>query len=189
MLNKLPKPIGDFILNGMEPDDRIKLLEGVPEDLQQSILDALSPEERKITKQLLSYKEDSVGRLMTPYFVSIRENKTVRSALDQIRWSDFIPTEYLSQIYVIDDDGELVGYLELAKIVLADPRTIKIRNLMDNLDVVLNPEQDESDAVEAFRRYDCNYIPVVDGKNHMIGLVTSDDVFDVAEEDVIEDIQ
>lgn len=189
MLRVLPDSVSNFILNRMEPDDRISMLEEVSPEVEDAIIGALNPEERKITKQLLSYEEGSVGRLMTPYFVALSEEISVRNGLEQLKWNDLVPTEYLNQIYIINSKSELVGEIDLASMVVADPSSIKLKELMENLDVTLRPEQEQIDAVEAFRRYDCNFLPVVNEYNQLVGVVTADDVFDVAEEDATEDIQ
>jgi magnesium transporter len=189
LLEELPDVISSALLNEMEPDNRTRLLEDLPIELQNKILLKLDPEERQIASRLLSYPEYSVGRLMTPDFLALDARMTVSEALEFIHWSTTLPHDYLNYLFVTEQDGTLVGEVSLATLVTTDPRTLLMTDVMKKSYVVLNPNQEEEEAVEIFRKYDSNYIPVVDENRVIIGIVTSDDVFDVAEEEATEDIQ
>lgn len=190
LLDQLPDAVAVSLLNEMEPVDRTQLLEELPPELSTRLILKLSPEERKIAWQLLSYPEDSVGRLMSPEFFSIREGMTVRDALADIRWTGSkIPEDLLNQIFIVDESQKLVGHVHLSSLVLADPASIPVEDLMDTTQVKLRVNDDKSVAVDYFRKYDRPYIPVVDDEGVMVGLVEPDDVFDVAEEEATEDIQ
>src|SRR5574341_691191 len=110
------------ILNAMDPDDRTALLEELPANVIQHLLNLLSPEERTVASQLLGYDEDSVGRLMTPDFVRLREHWTVAQALEHIRRYGK-DSETLSAVYVIDHAGKLIDDLRIRQILLASPET------------------------------------------------------------------
>lgn len=190
LLDQLPDAVAVSLLNEMEPVDRTQLLEELPPELSTKLILKLSPEERKIAWQLLSYPEDSVGRLMSPEFFSIKEGMTVRDVLADIRWTGSkIPEDLLNQIFIVDESQKLVGHVHLSSLVLADPASILVEELMDNTQVKLRVNDDKSVAVDYFRKYDRPYIPVVDDEGVMVGLVEPDDVFDVAEEEATEDIQ
>ena len=175
------------ILNDMSDDDRTELLEELPAQVTQKLLNLLSPEERRQASQLLGYAENSVGRLMTPHFVRVRPTWTVARALDHIRRYGE-DSETMSLVYVIDDQGKLIDDLRIRQILLAAPET-SISDLMDNRFVALRATDDQEVAVEAFKEADLNALPVTDTHGALIGIVTGDDIFDVAEEEATEDIQ
>lgn len=175
------------ILNDMSDDDRTELLEELPAQVTQKLLNALSPEERRLASQLLGYAENSVGRLMTPHFVRVRPHWTVAHALDHIRRYG-LDSETMSLIYVIDESGRLIDDLRIRQILLASPETL-VSDLMDRRFVALKATDDQEVAVEAFKEADRNALPVTDSDGVLIGIVTVDDIFDVAEEEATEDIQ
>src|SRR5215216_1844534 len=175
------------ILNDMSDDDRTELLEELPAQVTQKLLSLLSPDERRQASQLLGYAENSVGRLMTPHFVRVRPTWTVARALDHIRRYGE-DSETMSLVYVIDDKGKLIDDLRIRQILLAAPETL-VSDLMDNRFVALKATDDQEVAVEAFKEADLNALPVTDTYGALIGIVTVDDIFDVAEEEATEDIQ
>lgn len=175
------------ILNDMSDDDRTELLEELPANVTQQLLNLLSPEERHRASSLLGYAENSVGRLMTPHFVRVRPSWTVAQALDHIRQYG-TDSETMSLIYVIDEKGKLIDDLRIRQILLSSPNTL-ISDLMDSRFVALKASDDQEVAVEAFKEADLNALPVTDTSGVLIGIVTVDDIFDVAEEEATEDIQ
>ena len=190
MIEELPDGVLTPLVNEMEADDRTKMLEELPFEIRNKILLRLSPEERKIAWQLLSYPEESVGRLMTPDLIEFFPDMKVSDALDLMRWSHTnIPEEQLNFLFVTDADGRYVGEVSLARLVTSDPPTKKVSEIMRQKHVTLNPNDDQSKAVDVFRQYDRNYFPVTDDNGILIGIVTADDVFDVAEDEATEDIQ
>jgi magnesium transporter len=175
------------ILNAMSPDDRTSLLEELPAKVIQQLLALLSPSERAVAAQLLGYEEDSIGRLMTPDFVRVRSHWTVAQALDHIRRYG-VDSETMSMIYVIDKDNKLVDDLRIRQILLAKPEAL-ISDLMDSRFVSLKAIDNRETAVVAFKDSDLIALPVTDTGNALIGIVTVDDILDVAEEEATEDIQ
>lgn len=175
------------IPNDMSDDDRTELLEELPAQVTQKLLNSLSPEERHRASQLLGYAENSVGRLMTPHFVRIKSYWTVSHALDHFRRYG-MDSETMSMVYVIDESGKLIDDLRIRQILLASPETL-VSELMDSRFVALKATDDQEVAVEAFREADLNALPVTDSQGVLIGIVTVDDIFDVAEEEATEDIQ
>lgn len=175
------------ILNEMSDDDRTELLEELPAEVMQKLLNLLSPEERARASQWLGYAENSVGRLITPHFVRVRPHWTVAHALDHIRRYG-MDSETMSMVYVIDEKGKLIDDLRIRQFLLASPET-PISDLMDSRFVALKATDDQEVAVEAFKEADLNALPVTDSEGILIGIVTGDDIFDVAEEEATEDIQ
>jgi magnesium transporter len=175
------------ILNDMSPDDRTALLEELPATATRKLINLLSPEERTIARTLLGYPEDSIGRLMTPDYVAIKPERTVEQALDHIRrYGD--DSETLNVIYVVDRQGKLQGDLRIRQVLLAGPDQ-KIEDLCDGHFVALKATDDQETAVAVFKEYDRVALPVTDSSGVLLGMVTIDDVMDVAEEEATEDIQ
>ena len=175
------------ILNEMAPDDRTALLEELPGNLTRQLVALLTPEERRVATQLLGYREDSIGRRMTPDFISIREDWTLAAVIDHLRRYGR-DSETMNILYVVDAEGRLLDDIRLREVVLA-PADRRVTDLMDRNFVALNVNDDQEIAVEAFKHYDRVALPVVDGRGILVGIVTVDDVLDVAVEEVTEDIQ
>jgi magnesium transporter len=175
------------LLNALSPDDRTALLEELPGHLSQRLLNMLSTEEREVALRLLGYPEDSVGRLMTTDYVAVHPGWTVQQALDHIRrvGND---KETLNVIYVVDDKRHLVDDLRIRSLLLADPAAT-LADLMDERFISLRARDDQETAIQVFRDYDRVALPVTDTAGILLGIVTIDDVMDVAEEEATEDIQ
>ncbi len=175
------------LFDAMSPDDRTALLEELPAQATQQLLNSLSPEERRVASELLGYPEHSVGRLMTPDFVRVRPEWTVHHALEHIRHYGK-DSETLSMIYVIGPDGKLVDDLRLRQLLLTSPDA-HVSDLMDNRFVALKATDDQETALAAFRHSDLNALPVTDTDGVLLGIVTVDDILDVAEDEATEDVQ
>jgi magnesium transporter len=134
----------------------------------------------------LGYPENSVGRLMTPDYIAVRPEWTISETLEYIR-KNAADSETLNVIYVIDNVGKLIDDIRIREVILA-PLEKKISDLMDENYIALNVTDDQEHAVEVFKKYDRIALPVVDKLGVLIGIVTIDDVFDVAEEEATEDI-
>ena len=174
------------ILNNMSPDDRTALLEELPASVTKHLLALLSPPERAIAVQLLGYPEGTIGRLMTPEYVAVRPDWTMQRVFEHIRkyGSD---RETLNVLYVVDDHGRLVDDLRMRQILLA-PAESKIADLCDWKYVGLSAYDDQEKAIHAFQEYDRVALPVTDSSGVLLGIITHDDVLDVAQEEATEDI-
>jgi magnesium transporter len=175
------------ILNEMAPDDRTALLEELPSDAARKLIRFLTPEERRVATALLGYPEDSVGRLMTPDFIAVKEDWTVQEVLDYIRGYGQ-DSETLNVIYVVDDRGKLIDDIRMREFLLK-PLTSPVRDLMQKTFVALNVTDSQRDALNMFRKYDRTVLPVIDSTGVLLGIVTVDDMLDVAEQEATEDIQ
>lgn len=187
LLKAMAKEEVSEILNAMSPDDRTSLLEELPANVIQQLLNLLSVEERMVAAQLLGYDEDSIGRLMTPDFVRIRPNWTIARALEHIRRYGK-DSETMSMVYVIDTNNKLIDDLRIRQILLATPEML-ISDLMDSRYVSLKATDHRETAVEIFKDADLVALPVTDAEDVLIGIVTVDDILDVAEQEATEDIQ
>ncbi|HXT52653.1 MAG TPA: magnesium transporter, partial [Thermoanaerobaculia bacterium] len=188
---ELLKGLGDEqvarVLDDVRPDDRTAFLEELPGQVTARLLNLLSPSERAVARSLLGYPEDSIGRLMTPDYVAVRQGWAMDQVLAHVRkfGSD---SETLNVLYVVDEGGKLLDDVRIREVLLADADK-RVGDLMDGEFVVLNATDDQETAVAAFRRYDRTALPVVDSAGVLVGIVTVDDVLDVAEEEATEDIQ
>lgn len=188
LLTALTKKDVSHILNSMSPDDRTEMLEELPGNVVQELLRLLSFEEFRIAKTLLAYSEDSVGRLMSPDYISVKKDWTIAQVLDYIRKHGH-ESETLNVIYVVDDYGKLIGELASRHLLLSQPDRIVRELISEEKIITLTATQDQQDALDTFKRYDRVALPVVDSNGYLIGIVTVDDMLDVAEEEETEDIQ
>ena len=175
------------ILNDLAPDDRTALLEELPAAVTQKLLNLLSPKERDIASDLLGYPKESIGRRMTPEYIAIQQNWTVAEVLAHLRKVGR-DRESLNQRYVVDERGRLVDSARLRNLVVAELNA-PISDLLDHQVFALRATDDQETAVAAFRKYDRTILPVLDSKDVLVGVVTVDDVLDVAEQEATEDIQ
>ena len=175
------------LLNDLDPDDRTAFFEELPGLVSQRLVQLLSKEEREITIRLLGYPEDSIGRLMTPEYVAVKPYFTVAHTLEHIRRFGK-DSETLNVVYVVDDNWKLIDDIRIKEIILASPEQT-IAELSDNRFVSLNAYSDQEVAVKLFRDHDRVALPVIDTNGILLGIVTFDDVMDVAEEETTEDFQ
>ncbi len=175
------------LLNDMAPDDRTMFLEELPAAATRQLLSLLTPEERSVALTLLGYPERSVGRLMTPNYVAVREDWTVADVLNYVR-THGQDSETLNVIYVVNEDGLLIDDIRIREFLLA-PLDRRVGDLMDRRFVALTATDDQETAVALFRQYDRSALPVTDTAGVLIGIVTIDDVLDVAEAAATREIQ
>ncbi len=175
------------ILNEMAPDDRTMLLEELPAVVTRNLLAMLTPEERAVAVSLLGYPEGSIGRRMTPDYLAVRQEWTVEEVLAYIRQHGS-ERETINVLYVVTAAGALIDDVRIREILLAPPET-RVADLMDGRFTSLKATDDQETAVAVFRREDRNVLPVTDTTGSLVGIVTIDDMLDVAEEEATEDIQ
>jgi magnesium transporter len=175
------------VLAEMTPDDQARLLEDLPAVVTRRILETLAPQELAAARDLLGYPPNSAGRYMTPRYVALRPEMTAREALEHVRRTGR-GQETLSILYVVDAAGKLLKELRLGSLVLAD-RDAPVGTIEDRPRVALPAATSRDEVVRAFKKYDRNALPVVDRDGNMLGIITADDVLDVAEQAATEDIQ
>jgi magnesium transporter len=175
------------LLDEMAADDRTALLEEIPAEAARQLLALLSKEEREVALSLLGYPEGSVGRLMSPDYLTILADWKIREVLEHIRMNGH-PSDSFDTLYVIDASGKLVDEVDIKQVLLASPED-EVASLMNFTFESLDVHSDQEVAVELFRKYDRTTLPVVDSHQKLLGIVTVDDILDVQEEEVTEDIQ
>lgn len=183
-LGERPKKVAN-LLNDIEPDDRTTFFKELPDDVVQPLIQLLSPEERAITNQLLSYPKDSIGRLMTPEFVAIKPDFSVKDSFDYIR-KNGKDSETLNVIFIIDQEGKMIDDIRIGSLLLASPNQ-RVEELMDYRFIALNAMDDQEAAVQLFKKYDRVALPVVNELDILLGIVTFDDIMDVDERESTED--
>ncbi len=187
LLDELGDERSARVIESLEPDDRAAVLDELPVEVATQIIQRLSPENRRITQAILGYDPDSVGRLMTPDYVRLRKDWTVDHALNHIRQYGQ-DAERVDWVFVIATDGTLIDDLHIRSILLADPGST-VADIMDDQFVALIATDDREEAVRAMGRYNRTALPVVDSLGLLVGIVTADDIADVAEEEFTEDVQ
>ena len=175
------------VLNGMAPDDRTRLLEELPAEVTKRALSTLTPEQMKVARQLLGYPEGSAGRVMTPKYLAVRPSWTAQQALDYVR-EHGKDIETLNVIYVTDDKGVLLDDIRLGVLVLAKPDQL-VSALNDASLVSIPATATRDEVVATFEKYDRIALPVTDSRGVLVGMITVDDVLDVAEQKATEEIQ
>ncbi len=175
------------LLNQMSPDDRTWFLSELPANVTKQLLALLTPEERREAVTLLGYAPGTVGRLMTPHYIAVKEDWTVQQVLDYVR-EHGQDSETLNVIYVVDDGGVLIDDIRIREFLVV-PTTKRVSDLMDRRYVTLKATDMQQFAVEVFRREDRSALPVTDTTGVLIGIVTVDDALDVAEEAATREFQ
>ncbi|MCC6145098.1 MAG: magnesium transporter [Candidatus Hydrogenedentes bacterium] len=179
------QPLQD-LLNDLPPDDRNHFLSVLPAEVTKRLLDSLSAEELRDARNLLGYALDEVGHYMTPEYVALREHITAGEAIALLRQQGR-GKETLNVLYVVDGNGRLIKDIDLGALVTAPPETV-VDEIGEERPVSLNDRDDREEALRVFARYDRVALPVIDAEGRMLGIITHDDVLDVAEEEATEDI-
>ena len=187
LLRSMGRETATAILNEMSPDDRTALLEELPPEAVKKLVLLLSPDERNVAQKLLNYPEGSVGRLMTPDYVAIKPGWNVGEVLEYVRRHGR-DSESLNVLYVTDAHGKLIDDIRIREFLLR-PIETPVQEFMDQNYTSLCVSDPEEKAVEVFRKYDRTILPVTDADGHLVGVVTVDDVLDIAEAEATEDIQ
>ncbi|WP_185882853.1 magnesium transporter [Blattabacterium cuenoti] len=177
----------DF-LNNLSVDDRVSFLENLPNHFLKYLIQYLNTEEKKKTLMSLGYPENSVGRLMIPYYLAVEKDWKVQEVLDHIR-KEVKDSNFIEIIYIVDQDGKLIDNIKIKEFLLVDP-TIKVSVIMDNQNPVsLKVTDTEEEATKIFSINNRVSLPVVDDQNHLLGIVTIDDILWVLNENYRENFQ
>ncbi|WP_257658247.1 magnesium transporter [Parapedobacter lycopersici] len=175
------------LINEMPPDDRTAFFSELKGDIVKQLIILLPPSERKEALALLGYPEDSVGRLMTPDYITVKQHWTITRVLEHVRKYGKA-SETIDVLYVIDKDGQLMDDIRIRNILLADPE-MRVRDLIDNRLIALNANDPQEEAINIFRMNNRVALPVVDDQGIMLGIVTIDDILWLANEEYTEDMQ
>jgi magnesium transporter len=175
------------MLNHMAPDDRTGLFERLPPEFVRAQVERLAPAQRRVTLELLGFPHDSVGRLMTPDYIALREDWSMAEVLDFIRRHG-ASAETVTMLYVINKQGILLDDIHIRDFLMA-PATAYVRDIMDRRFIFLNSQQSEEQALADFRRHQRVALPVTDAHGVLLGIVTLDDILALREREDTEDMQ
>ena len=176
-----------YIMGELDFDDMIDVLEELPANIVDKILEKTPKEERKLINTFLNYPDTCAGSLMTPEYISLQENMTVGQALQHIR-NVGMDSETVYTCYVKKGGRKLEGIVSLRALVIADDET-KVSELMNTEYVYVSVHDDQEEVAETFKKYGFLAIPVVNNEHRLVGIITFDDILDVIEEETTEDIE
>ena len=187
IVKKLSGPKIAQLINELPPDDRTSFFSELHGDAVKKMIILLSPSDRKEALRLLGYPEDSVGRLMTPDYITVKSHWDMERVLTHIRKYGK-NSETIDVLYVIDDQGVLLDDIRIREILLVKPETL-VSDLMDDRLIALNANDPQEEAISVFRMNNRVALPVTDSKGIMLGIVTVDDILWIANEEYTEDMQ
>ncbi|MDQ3051382.1 MAG: magnesium transporter [Bacteroidota bacterium] len=187
LVDELPNRLLSLILNDMSADNRTALLEELNSEQLNKLLKLLTHKERLIALSLLGYPENSIGRLMTPEYMTVRQYWTMSEVLNHIR-ENGESSETLDILYIVDEKGYLIDDIKIGEILLA-PLDELVSDLMDGKRTALLVTDDEEVAIKTFTEFNRVALPVTDAHGLLLGIVTIDDVLELAKKEDTEDIQ
>ncbi len=187
IINIITDPEIRYIIDELDFDDKIDVLEELPANLVDKILERTPKNERHQINTFLMYKDYSAGSLMTPDYINLRKNMTRQEALDHIR-DVGMDSETIYTMYVLDSGRKLVGVCSLRSLVLADENT-RISDIMREDVIYAHVDDDQEETSELFKKYGFIALPVVDNERRLVGIITFDDILDVIEEENTEDME
>ena len=173
------------ILRKLESDNALQILEKIEETKKKKVLENLSPQDRFLLEEGLSYPEDSAARIMQREFTAVPSDWTVGQTIDYLRENKDLPEEFL-EIYIVDENFKPIGAVPSSK-VLRTPRESKMSSIMDESIFLVPVDMDREEVGNSFENYGLNSACVVDKNNKLVGMITSDDVLTVLKEEAEED--
>lgn len=168
-------------------DDAVDFLEEVPANVVKKVLKNATPKTRSLMNRFLQYPEDSAGSIMTIEFADLYCNITVAQAIERIR-NLGIDRDTINTLYIKGERRSLIGTLSIHKLLISDDDEL-IKDIMDKNFVSVNTFDHQEDVAEKVRKYDLVNIPVIDNEGKLVGIITSDDIIDVIDEENTEDIE
>ncbi|MBQ1566169.1 MAG: magnesium transporter [Clostridia bacterium] len=176
------------VIDELYIDDAVDIVEEMPANVVKRILAQADPDTRKLINELLKYPDDSAGSMMTTEYVELRPNWTVEDAIKTIRRTG-IDKETINICYVTRADRTLYGFVTIRRLILSQPDVL-IGDLAETTNVISCKTLDDQETVaQMLSKYDLLALPVVDGENRLVGIVTVDDAIDVLQEEATEDIE
>jgi magnesium transporter len=173
------------VIAKMASDDRVDLLQAMPDERGEILLHLLARAEREDIRRLSSYEEDTAGAIMTSEYATLSPELTTRQAIEKLRL-EAPDKETIYYAYVIDEKRRLLGLVSLRELILARPDT-KIETIMRRDPICANVNDDQEEVARMMAKYDLIAMPVINGNDALVGIVTFDDVHDVIEEEATED--
>lgn len=175
------------IIDNMYADDAADLMEEMPSNVVKRLLSKTTPETRKDINQLLKYPEDSAGSIMTVEFIDVKEDYTVKQAINKIK-KEVSDKETIDTCFVVDKGRHLLGVVTLRDLLLSEQDDI-MKDIMTSYQTQITTLTDQEEVANDFKKYDVTSMPVVDSENRLVGIITIDDIVDIMEEETTEDIE
>lgn len=176
-----------YIIEQLDFDDKIDVLEELPANVVDKILEKTPKQERSLINTFLNYPDYTAGTLMTPNYISLEQDWSVKKALEYIKQVG-MDSETVYTCYVKSKGRKLEGIVSLKTLVISDD-DILIGDLMHTEFIEINVYEDQEEIAEKFKKYGFLAIPVVDNESRLVGIITVDDIFDVIEEEATEDME
>lgn len=177
----------NYIVQELDFDDKIDILEELPANLVDKILEKTPKDERRLINTFLNYPDTCAGSLMTPDYISLQKEMTVSEAMAYIK-KEGMDAETIYTCYVKDTGRKLIGIISLSTLVVTDD-DVKIKDIMHTDYVWINVYEDQEEVAEQFKKYGFLAMPVVDNEHRLVGIITVDDILEVIEEENTEDIE
>lgn len=175
------------VLDELYVDDAVDLVEEMPANVVKRILRQADPDMRKMINEILNYPEDSAGSIMTTEYVSLRPQMTVEEAIKHIRRTG-VDKETIYTCYVTDKNRKLIGMVSAKTLLLSEEDSI-LQDIMESNVISVNTLTDQEEIAQMFYKYNFMAMPVVDGENRLVGIITFDDAIEVMQEEATEDIE
>lgn len=175
------------IVDEMFLDDAVDFLSEIPANLVTKVLRNTDETKRKLINQFLNYPDNSAGSIMTIEFVRFHEDMTVARAMAQLRRTG-LDKETIYTCYVVNNSRVLVGIIPLRTLILSEDETI-IKDIMEDKVITVNTLDDQEDVANLFKKYSFMALPVVDGEERLVGIITVDDIVEVIEQENTEDFE
>jgi len=168
-----------------DPDDAVTFIDSLPEERREKILSLIDPDSREKVRQLISYPEKTVGRIMTTEYLALLPNTTAQGAIDKIRERGELETFFY--LYVVEESGKLVGVVPIRNLVIApQDRTLQEMMIADPIRAEVSMDQEE--AARVVSKYELLALPIVDQEGRLVGIITVDDVIDIIDKETTEDM-
>jgi len=174
------------ILDLMPKDDVADLLGRLPVEKSDAILEKMKREGSEEIEGLLHYEDDTAGGIMVPEFIALKESTTAEDAIHSLQ-KEHLDVEMPFYLYVVDENGKLIGVSSLRQLVVVPPDT-PLKDFMITDVFTVKTDMDQEEVAKIVARYDILAVPVVDDTNKLVGIVTVDDVIDIIREEATEDI-
>ena len=175
------------IINNLMTDDAVDLMEEMPANVVKRLLANASAETRRDINHLLKFPDNSAGSIMTVEYMDLKENWTIAECMERIRRTG-LNSETIYTCYVLDKQRKLVGTAALRYLLISDP-DVTVGSIMNENVISVKTMDDQEEVAKLFQKYDFNSMPVVDGENRLVGIITVDDIVDIIQEEATEDIE
>ena len=185
LLSELDPERASDLLEILPPDDAADILADIPAEEVERLLSLMPANEAQPIRDLLRYDVETAGGIMTTEVLSLSQELTIEEALVYLRQHS-AHLEMIYYLYIVDSNKHLVGVVSLRELVVAEPTT-RLQDLMDRDVLKVTTDTDQEEVARLISKYDLLGVPVVDSENHLVGLITVDDVIDVLHEEQAED--